>query len=146
MGVINWCIFWEKYILIIIGCLILFRPARAIWFRKSWVFFRYCRCWRITLFVTKYMMLIFTQPFNTTISFASPIFFRDYVPVVHNSKVICTSFRFDFRVGWKNQNKHSTLNSSFDALSKWHKFGMNEWHQFMSHFQKRGNPLTINEV
>ena len=24
--------------------------------------------------------------------------------------VICTTFRFDFHVGWKNQNKHSTLN------------------------------------
>jgi len=33
--------------------------------------------------------------------------------------VICTTFRSDFRVGWKNQNKHSTLNSPFDALSKW---------------------------
>ena len=34
--------------------------------------------------------------------------------------VICTTFRSAFLVGWKNQNKHSTLNSSFDALSKWH--------------------------
>ena len=34
--------------------------------------------------------------------------------------VLCTTFRSDFHVGWKNQNKHSTLNSSFDALSKWH--------------------------
>ena len=34
--------------------------------------------------------------------------------------VICTTFRSDFHVGWKNQNKHSTLNLSFDALSKWH--------------------------
>ena len=34
--------------------------------------------------------------------------------------VICTTFRSDFHVSWKNQNKHSTLNSSCDALSKWH--------------------------
>ena len=34
--------------------------------------------------------------------------------------VICTTFRSDFCVGWKNQNKHSTLDSSFDAQSKWH--------------------------
>ena len=34
--------------------------------------------------------------------------------------VTCTTFRSDFHSGWKNQNKHSTLNSSFDALSKWH--------------------------
>ena len=34
--------------------------------------------------------------------------------------VICTTFRSDFHVGWKNQNKHSTLHASFDALSKWH--------------------------
>ena len=27
--------------------------------------------------------------------------------------VICTTFRSDFRVDWKYQNKHSTLNSSF---------------------------------
>ena len=30
--------------------------------------------------------------------------------------VICTTFRSDFHVGWKN----STLNSSFDMLSIWH--------------------------
>ena len=34
--------------------------------------------------------------------------------------VLCTTFRSDFHVGWKNQNKQSTLNLSFDALSKWH--------------------------
>ena len=34
--------------------------------------------------------------------------------------VIWTTFRSDFHVSWKYQNKHSTLNSSFDALSKWH--------------------------
>ena len=34
--------------------------------------------------------------------------------------VICTTFRSNFCVSWKNQNKHSTLNSSFNALSKWH--------------------------
>ena len=34
--------------------------------------------------------------------------------------VICTTFRPGFYVGWKNQNKHSTLNLSFDTLSKWH--------------------------
>ena len=34
--------------------------------------------------------------------------------------VLCTTFRSDFHVSWKNQNKNSTLNSSFDALSKWH--------------------------
>ena len=32
--------------------------------------------------------------------------------------VICTTFRSDFHVGLKNQNKHSTLNSLFDALYK----------------------------
>ena len=34
--------------------------------------------------------------------------------------VVCTTFRSDFHVSWKNQKKHSTLNLSFDALSKWH--------------------------
>ena len=34
--------------------------------------------------------------------------------------VTCTTFRSDFRFGWKNQNKASTLDSTFDALSKWH--------------------------
>ena len=34
--------------------------------------------------------------------------------------VLCTTFRSDFYVNWKNQNKHSTLNSTFNALSKWH--------------------------
>ena len=32
--------------------------------------------------------------------------------------VLCTTFRSDFHVGLKNQNKHSTLNSSFNALYK----------------------------
>ena len=43
--------------------------------------------------------------------------------------VLCTSFRSDSHVGWKNQNKHSTLNPSFDALSKWHEPNINshEW-------------------
>ena len=31
--------------------------------------------------------------------------------------VICTTFKSDFH---KNHNKHSTLNSSFNPLSKWH--------------------------
>ena len=34
--------------------------------------------------------------------------------------VICTTFRSDFHVGWKNQDKHSTMNSSFHTLAKWH--------------------------
>ena len=34
--------------------------------------------------------------------------------------VICTTFRSDFCDGWKNQNKHSTLNLSFNALPKRH--------------------------
>ena len=34
--------------------------------------------------------------------------------------VICTTSRSDFFVSWKNQNKHSALNLSFDALSKWY--------------------------
>ena len=34
--------------------------------------------------------------------------------------VICTTFRSDFHFGWKNQTKHSTLDTSFDPMSKWH--------------------------
>ena len=34
--------------------------------------------------------------------------------------VICTTFRSAFHVSWRNQNKLSTLNLSFNALSKWH--------------------------
>ena len=34
--------------------------------------------------------------------------------------VICTTSRSTFHFGWRNQNIHSTLNSSFDTLSKWH--------------------------
>ena len=40
--------------------------------------------------------------------------------------VICTAFRSDFHVSWKNHNKHSTLNSSFDPLSKWHEPDISE--------------------
>ena len=31
--------------------------------------------------------------------------------------VLCTTFRSDFHVCWNNQNKHSTVNLSFNALS-----------------------------
>ena len=34
--------------------------------------------------------------------------------------MLCTTFRSDFHVGWKNQNNYSTLNLSFDDLSKRH--------------------------
>ena len=39
--------------------------------------------------------------------------------------VMCTTFRSVFHVSWKNQNKHSTLNWSFDILSKWHEPDIN---------------------
>ena len=41
--------------------------------------------------------------------------------------VICTTFRSAFGVSWKNQNKHSMLNSSFNTLSKWHEPDI-RWH------------------
>ena len=40
--------------------------------------------------------------------------------------VFCTTFRSDFHVDWKNQNKHSTLNSSFDALAKSHELDVRQ--------------------
>ena len=45
---------------------------------------------------------------------------KDYKGELTQFVVICTTFRSAFHVGWKNQDKHSTQNSSFDALSKWH--------------------------
>ena len=45
--------------------------------------------------------------------------------VAFSEKLNFTTFRFDFHVGWKNQNKHSTLNSSFDTLLKWHEPDIN---------------------
>ena len=45
--------------------------------------------------------------------------------------VIYTTFRSDFRVGWKNQNKHSTLDSSFNALSKWHEPEINQCRMYV---------------
>ena len=46
--------------------------------------------------------------------------------------MICTTFRSDFHVGWKNQNKHSTINSSFNALSKWHEPNIKSGKQAMN--------------
>ena len=52
--------------------------------------------------------------------------------------VICTTFRFDFHVGWKNQNKQSIINSSLDTCRNdmnqtlvqlkiiWNSFGLTE--------------------
>ena len=40
--------------------------------------------------------------------------------------VICTTIRSAFCVGLKIQNKHSTLNLSFNALSKWHEPDIND--------------------
>ena len=39
--------------------------------------------------------------------------------------VTCTTFTSDICISWKNQNKYSTLNLSFDALSKWHEPDIN---------------------
>ena len=39
--------------------------------------------------------------------------------------VICATFRSDFHVSWKHQNKHSTLKLSFNTLSKWHEPDIN---------------------
>ena len=45
-------------------------------------------------------------------------YYKGALPQKRSFLMIC--IRSDFHVGWKNQNKHSTTNSSFDALSKWH--------------------------
>ena len=42
-----------------------------------------------------------------------PYFKRD------NFELIWTSFRSNFNVGWKKNQNNSTINSPFDALSKW---------------------------
>ena len=34
--------------------------------------------------------------------------------------MICTTHSSAFHASWKNQNKYSTLNLSFDVVSKWH--------------------------
>ena len=41
--------------------------------------------------------------------------------------VICITFKSDFCVILKNQNKHSTLNSSINTLSKWHEPDINKF-------------------
>ena len=51
--------------------------------------------------------------------------------------VNCTTFSSAFHVGWKNQSKHSTLNSPFDALSKWHEPDINYALSFDSRYHSR---------
>ena len=53
--------------------------------------------------------------------------------------LICTAFRSAFHASWKNQNKHSTLNSSFDALYIWHEPNIN------SYLISSGNSLSGQE-
>ena len=61
--------------------------------------------------------------------------------------VICTTFRSDFYVGWKNQNKRSTPNSSFDALSKWHEPDIKkEPGTLHSNIEKNNNNQTMTLV
>ena len=53
--------------------------------------------------------------------------------------VIFTTFRFKFHDGWKNQNKHSTLNSSFDPLSF-----LSKWYE--PKILKKLLPLSVEKV
>ena len=65
----------------------------------------------------KYLLL---SSFLTVAEFYNSRYYKGALTQKRSFLVICTTFRFDFYVGWKNQNKHSTLNSSFHAMSKWH--------------------------
>ena len=46
-------------------------------------------------------------------------YYKGAITQMRSFLVVCTTFRSSFHVGWKNQNKHSMLNLSFDALAKW---------------------------
>ena len=60
--------------------------------------------------------------------------------------VLCTTFRSDFHASWKNQNNHSTLNSSFNALSKWHEPDIKITSVFWSKFDHFGHRDILRTV
>ena len=63
--------------------------------------------------------------------------------------MVCATFRSDFHVGWKNQNKHLTLNLSFDTLSKWHEPDINDCYfpsdNLVCHSSQQGVDENENE-
>ena len=58
--------------------------------------------------------------------------------------VLCTTFRSDLHVGWKNQNKHLMLNSSFNVLSKWHELDISPLYQATKQLSIPLNKLPWN--
>ena len=66
----------------------------------------------------KYLLLL---PFLTEAEFYNfghiqGVYYKGALSQKRPFLVICTTFRSAFHVSWKNQNKHSTLNSSFNTV------------------------------
>ena len=69
-----------------------------------------CQIFLIVIYVNWHRVLQFG---------AHSSYYKGALTLKRSFLVVCTHFRSDFHVGWKNQNKHSTLNSSFNDLEKW---------------------------
>ena len=54
--------------------------------------------------------------------------------------VVCTTFRSVFHVDWKDQNKHSKLNSTINTLAKWHELHTNS--EIMSNVSENISEFT----
>ena len=79
-----------------------------------------CRnwCWMLNINYC-YLSFLTTDEFYN-LGHIQGIYYKGALTQKRSFVVLWTTFRSDFHVGWKNQNKHSTLNLSFEALSKWH--------------------------
>ena len=84
-------------------------------------------CW-ISKLVLNVQHLLFLLFFNFVRVLQFGAYSRHYKGVLTQKRsfiVICTDFRSNLHVGWKNHNKHSTLNLTFDGLFKWHEPDIN---------------------
>ena len=84
---------------------------------------------------------------SQVLKFGTPSrYYKDALTQKRSYIVLCTTFRSDFHASWKNQNNHSTLNSSFNTLSKWHEPDIKITSVFWSKFDHFGHRDILRTV
>ena len=80
------------------------------------------KCWMSKLVLNvKYLLLLsfLTAAEFYNLGHIQGTYYKGVLTQKRSFVVICTTFRSAFHVSWKNQNKHSTLNSSFNIQMTW---------------------------
>ena len=78
------------------------------------------RIWKLVLNVKYFLLLPFFNCSHILQFGAHSKYYKGALTQERSLLVLCTTVRSDFHVGWKSQNKHSTLDLLFDVPLKWH--------------------------